>query len=63
MKFESKPGSFVISNGFNVPIFNPKKIIELDDREGKFSFLSKNRELFKSKAKNSKKENKIYCFV
>lgn len=62
IKFECKPGAMVISNGYNVPILNPKKIVQLDDRKGKFSFLSRDRELFMSKAKKSKKENNIYIY-
>ncbi len=62
IKFECKPGAFVLSNGFNVSILNPKKIVQLDDRKGKFSFLSKNRNLFKSKSKQSKKENNVYIY-
>lgn len=62
LKFECKPGAMVVSNGFNVRILNPKKIVQLDDRKGKFSFLSANRELFVSRSKKSKKENNIYIY-
>jgi len=62
LKFECKPGAKILSNGFVIPGLNYKKIIELDSRKGRFSFLAKDRELFKASSKKSKKQNKVYVY-
>ncbi len=62
LKFECKPGTIVISNGLNIPALNPIKILELDDKKGRFAFLSKNRKLWVLKSKKEKRENKVYFY-
>lgn len=61
-KFECKPGALVISTGFNIPYLEPKKIVPLEDRKGKFDFFSKNQNLFQSQYKKYKKEKKAYFY-
>jgi len=60
-KFECKPGTIIISNGFVLPALNPYKIIELGSGKGRLAFLSENR-YFMKKHRVNKKENKIYFF-
>ncbi len=62
LKFECKPGTQIVSTGFNIPFLTPTKIIELPDRKGKYDFLTKNQKLFQSKRKKFKKENKAYFY-
>ncbi|PLX21007.1 hypothetical protein C0584_04455 [Candidatus Parcubacteria bacterium] len=61
-KFECRPGTIVLSNGFVVPFLDVKEILELSDSRGRYSFLSKNRFLLK-KNRRSNKENKVYVYV
>ena len=61
-KFECKPGTIILSNGFVVPFLEVRDIIELSDTRGRYSFLSKNRFLFK-KNKRANKENKVYVYI
>lgn len=61
-KFECKQGTIIISNGFVIPFIEVKKIIELSDVRGRYSFLSKNRFLLK-KNKRANKENKAYLYI
>lgn len=61
-KFECKPGTLVISTGFNIPYLDPLKIVPLEDRSGKYDFFSKNQNLFQSKYKKFKKEKKAYIY-
>ena len=61
-KFECKPGTIILSNGFVVPFLGISDIIELSDTRGRYSFLSKNRFLLK-KNKRANKENKVYVYV
>ncbi|MDA3840491.1 MAG: hypothetical protein PF572_05340 [Patescibacteria group bacterium] len=61
-KFECKPGTIILSNGFVVPFLEVKDIIELSDSKGRYSYLSKNRFLLK-KNKRANKENKVYVYV
>lgn len=61
-KFECKPGTIILSNGFVVPFLEINDIIELSDTRGRYSFLSKNRFLLK-KNKRANKENKVYVYV
>lgn len=62
LKFECKPGTMVISTGFLITGLEPKKIINLDQRKGRLSWVSKSRDFFKSKRKKSIKENKAYFY-
>ncbi len=62
LKFECRPGTKIVSTGFNIPYLEPTKIIELPDKDGRFNFLSKNQELFQSKNKKFKKEKKAYFY-
>lgn len=62
IKFECKPGTKVVSTGFNIPYLNPSKVVELPDKEGRLNFLSKNQNLFQSKHKKFKKEKKAYFY-
>jgi len=61
-KFECKPGTVIMSNGFVVPFLEIKDTIELSDVRGRYSFLSKNRFLLK-KNKRANKENRVYVYV
>lgn len=61
-KFECKPGALVISTGFNMPVLKAKKEVSLEDRKGKFDFLSKNQKLFQRSSKRFKKEKKAYFY-
>jgi hypothetical protein len=61
-KFECKPGTIILSNGFVVPFLEINDIIELSDTKGRYSYLSKNRFLLK-KNKRANKENKVYVYV
>jgi hypothetical protein len=61
-KFECRPGTIIISTGFNIPYLNPSKVVPLEDRKGRLDFLSKNQKLFQSKAKKYKKEKKAYFY-
>ncbi len=62
LKFECRPGTKIVSTGFNIPYLTPSKIIELPDKEGRLNFLSKNQNLFQSKKKKFKKEKKAYFY-
>jgi hypothetical protein len=62
LKFECQPGTIIISNGFIIPGLETNKMVTLDERKGRFAWLSKNRELFKSRRKKSVKENKVYFY-
>ncbi len=61
-KFECKPETQIISNGFVVPGLKLVKTIELTEKKGRFSFLLKNRKIWTPKRKRSKKENKVYFY-
>ena len=61
-KFECKPGTIILSNGFVVPFLEINNIIELSDTRGRYSFLSKNRFLLK-KNKRANKENRVYVYI
>lgn len=62
LKFECKPGTIIVSTGFNIPHLIPSKIVELPDRKAKFDFFSKNQKLFQRKSKKYKKEKKAYFY-
>jgi hypothetical protein len=61
-KFECKPGTQIVSTGFNIPYLTPKKVIDLPDRKGRLDWLSRNQKLFQSKQKKYKKEKKAYLY-
>ena len=62
LKFECRSGTKIVSTGFNIPFLDPVKIIELPDKKGRFSFLSKNQNLFQSKRSKYKKEKKAFFY-
>jgi hypothetical protein len=62
LKFECRPGAMVVSTGFNIPGLQPKKVIGLPDRIGRFDFLSRNQNLFSRKNKRYKKEKRAYFY-
>ncbi len=62
LKFECRPGTIVISTGFNIPGLEPRKIIDLPDLPGRLEFLSKNQKLFQKKSRKYKKEKKAYFY-
>jgi hypothetical protein len=62
LKFECRPGTQVVSTGFNIPHLTSKKIVPLPDRKGRLDFLSRNQELFQSKRKKYKKEKKAFFY-
>jgi len=61
-KFECRPGTQIVSTGFNIPFLEPIKIVDLPDRKGRLDFLSKNQKLFQRKSKKFKKEPKAYFY-
>ncbi len=62
-KFECRPGTKIVSNGFLVPGLEPTKVLELtENKKERFAFLLRNRMLWLPKRKRSKKENKIYFY-
>lgn len=63
LKFECKPGTMVISTGFNIVGLKDPKIVDLPDREGRTDWLSKNLKLFQAKHKKFKKENKAFFYT
>lgn len=62
IKFEAKPGTQVVSTGFNIKDLEPSKVIQLPDRKGKWDFLSKNQQIFQKKSAKFKKEKKAYFY-
>jgi len=62
IKYECKPGTMIVSNGFIIQDIDSYKNIELGEKKGRFSWLSKNREFFKSKKRKSKKSNIAYFY-
>ena len=61
-KFECRPGTVIVSTGFNIPYLEPKKVVDLPDRKGRLDFLSKNQNLFQRKSRLFKKEKKAYFY-
>lgn len=61
-KFECRPGTVIISNGFVVPFLNITETIEINELKSRYAFLSKNR-FFLKKNKRANKENKIYVYI
>ena len=63
LRFEVRPGTPIVSNGFLIPDLEPKKIVTLPERKGRLAWLSRDKGLlFKSKRKKSKKENKVFFY-
>jgi len=62
IKFECRPGTVVVSNGFIIPELDQQKFITLDQREGRLAWLSRQREIFKSKRKRSVMESRVYFY-
>lgn len=62
LKFECKPGTQIISTGFNIVHLKPKKVVDLPDRKGRFDWFSKNQKLFQLKKHKHKKEKKAYFY-
>ncbi|RLC38753.1 hypothetical protein DRH27_01515 [Candidatus Falkowbacteria bacterium] len=62
LKFECRPGTQIVSTGFNFRTLTPKKVIELPDVKGKFAWLSRNQNLFHRKSKKFKKEKKAFFY-
>ncbi len=61
-KFECRPDTLVISNGFPIPDLEPFKVIEpLPGRE-RLKILHKGRKLWRSRRKQGQRENKIYFY-
>lgn len=58
-KFECKPGAIVLSYGFVIPNMEVTRVIDLERRKSRFSFLSRDR---KPKAKRNKEENKVFVY-
>lgn len=62
MKFDCRPGTQIVSTGFNYPSLTPRKVIPLPDQKGRLDWLSKNQKLFQSKRKKYKKEKKAFFY-
>ena len=62
LKFECRPGTQIISTGFNISFLEPKKVVNLPDRKGQLDWLSKNQNLFQRKSRKYKKEKKAYFY-
>ncbi|MCU0678932.1 MAG: hypothetical protein MUC28_00600 [Planctomycetes bacterium] len=62
LKFECRPGTQVVSTGFNIPYLEPKKVVNLPDRKGQLDWLSKNQNLFQRQSRKYKKEKKAYFY-
>ena len=63
LKFECRPGIQVVSNGFLIPDLEIKRTVDLPEKKGRLSWLSRNKGLlFKSKQKKSRKENKVFFY-
>ena|SRR3989339_864589 len=61
-KFECRPGTVIVSTGFNIPFLTPTKTIDLPDRAGRLDFLSRNQNLFQRKNRKFKKEKRAYFY-
>lgn len=63
-KFDCRPGTQIISNGYLIPGLEAKKVMEVsaDESKGRMAYLSRDRSLFKASRKKSKKENKIFFY-
>lgn len=62
-KFECHPGAIIVSNGFVIPNLIPLKEAKIIKRKERFSFLPKGGAMWSSKAKKSKKEDKLFFYV
>jgi len=61
-KFECRSGTIIISNGFSVPFLDPIEIIELNEPNTRFSFLSHERKIWFAKSKRWRKEAKVFIY-
>lgn len=61
-KFECKPGAKIISNGVPIPNLEIKQAFNLDDRPGRFAWLSKNRHFYQSSSQIFKRVNRVYIY-
>jgi len=59
-KFECKPRTVILSNGFVIPNMPITREIDLETRKGRFAFFSGD---MKSKAKKHKEANKVFVYV
>jgi hypothetical protein len=62
LRFECRSGTKVVSTGFHIPFLDPLKIISFIDRKSRWDILAKNQNIFQSKRKKSKKENKAFFY-
>ena len=62
LKFECRAGTQIVSTGFAFRTLSSKKVIDLPDIKGKFSWLSKNQNFFQRKSKKFKKEKKAFFY-
>lgn len=61
-KFECRQGTIIISNGFVIPNYKPKKIIEIPNKKARFSIFSSESKLLSSRTRKARKENKVYFY-
>jgi len=61
-KFECKPGTIILSNGFPIPNLVEKRSVDISDKKRKFAFLSKSKKLLSSKEKEGKRANLVYFY-
>ena len=62
LKFECKPGTQIVSTGFNIVHLKPTKVVDLPDHKGRLDWLSKNQKLFQLKKNKHRKEKKAYFY-
>jgi len=62
LKFECKPGTIIVSNGFPIPNLPEKRSVEIPDQPRKLGFLSRRKKLIAPKAKENKRANLIYIY-
>jgi hypothetical protein len=61
-KFECKPGTIIISNGFPIPNLVEKRSVDISSKKRKLAFLSKSKKLMASKEKEGKRANLVYFY-
>lgn len=61
-KFECKPGTIIISNGYPIPGLIEKRMVEIVPKERRMAFLSKRKKMFKPKSKEGNRTNLIYIY-
>jgi hypothetical protein len=62
LKFECKPGTIIISNGYPIPGLFEKRMVEIESQERRMGFLSKRKKMFKSKSKEGNRANLFYVY-